>query len=64
MTKTSPHAIVDRVLERGRFLTLGWGPSTRTKHLAIDDPTCEGAQTVANQQARISGIDAPEFGES
>jgi len=30
MTKTSAHAIVDRVLERGRFLTLD-GPSMRTQ---------------------------------
>jgi DNA replication protein DnaC len=55
------HAIVDRVLERGRFLTLD-GPSMRTKHLGIDDPTRE-SQTGANQPARISGIDAPEFPE-
>ena len=55
-------AIVDRVLERGRFLTLD-GPSMRTRHLGIDDPTSEGSHTVANQPARISGIDAPEFPE-
>ena len=56
------HAIVDRVLERGRFLTLD-GPSMRTKHLGIDDPTSEKSQTVVNQPARISGIQAPEFPE-
>jgi hypothetical protein len=61
------HAIVDRVLERGRFLTLD-GPSMRTKHLGIDDPTSEGSQTGVDQPAtisgaRISGIDAPEFPE-
>src|ERR1700680_3621090 len=57
------HAIVDRVLERGRFLTLD-GPSMRTKHLGIDDPTrSEGSHTGADQPARISGIDAPEFPE-
>jgi len=56
------HAIVDRVLERGRFLTLD-GPSMRTKHLGIDDPTSEGLHTVVNQPARISGIQAPEFPE-
>src|SRR5213594_258533 len=39
------HAIVDRILERGRFLTLD-GPSMRTKHLGIDDPTSEKSQTV------------------
>jgi len=56
------HAIVDRVLERGRFLTLD-GPSMRTKHLGIDDPTSDGSQTVVTQPARISGIQAPEFPE-
>src|SRR6266550_2415921 len=56
------HAIVDRVLERGRFLTLD-GPSMRTKHLGIDDPTSDGSQTVVPQPARISGIQAPEFPE-
>jgi hypothetical protein len=56
------HAIVDRVLERGRFLTLD-GPSMRTKHLGIDDPTSDGSQTVVTQPAGISGIQAPEFPE-
>src|SRR5262245_9943135 len=32
------HAIIDRILERGRMLTLD-GPSLRTKHLGLDDPT-------------------------
>lgn len=63
MMKTSRNAIVDRVLERGRFLTLD-GPSMRTKHLGIDDPTTsEGSHIVVNQPARISGIDTPEFPE-
>lgn len=53
------HAIVDRVLERGRLLTLD-GPSLRTKHLGLDDPT---ASTPSPQVARISGIHAPEFPE-
>ena len=53
------HAIVDRVLERGRFLTLE-GPSMRTTHLGLDDPTSSEA---SYQPARISGIDAPEFPE-
>ena len=53
------HAIVDRVLERGRLLTLD-GPSLRTKHLGLDDPT---APTPSPQVARISGIGAPEFPE-
>jgi DNA replication protein DnaC len=53
------HAIVDRVLERGRLLTLD-GPSHRTKHLGADDPTAPPAHS---QVARISGIRAPEFPE-
>lgn len=53
------HAIVDRVLERGRLLTLD-GPSLRTKHLGLDDPT---ASRPSPQVARISGIRAPEFPE-
>ena len=53
------HAIVDRILERGRLLTLD-GPSLRTKHLGLDDPTSSEA---LDQPARISGIDAPEFPE-
>ena len=32
------HAIVDRVLERGRLLRLD-GPSLRTRHPGLDDPT-------------------------
>jgi DNA replication protein DnaC len=51
------HAILDRILERGRLLTLD-GPSMRTKHLGLDDPTSPGA---SDQPARISGIDQPEF---
>ena len=53
------HAIVDRILERGRTLTLD-GPSLRTKHLGLDDPTSIEA---LHQPARISGIKAPEFPE-
>jgi DNA replication protein DnaC len=52
------HAIVDRVLERGRLLTLD-GPSLRTRHLGLDDPTA----AVPSQMARLSGISAPEFPE-
>jgi hypothetical protein len=52
-------AIVDRVLERGRVLTLD-GPSLRTRHLGLDDPTQAEAST---QLARISGIPRPEFPE-
>jgi DNA replication protein DnaC len=53
------HAIVDRILERGRILTLD-GPSMRTKHLGIDDATSPEAPV---SPARISGIDGPEFPE-
>ncbi|MGQ0639532.1 MAG: ATP-binding protein, partial [Gemmatimonadaceae bacterium] len=53
------HAIVDRILERGRILTLD-GPSMRTKHLGLDDPTSPEA---SDHVARISGIRAPEFPE-
>jgi hypothetical protein len=52
-------AIVDRVLERGRVITLD-GPSLRTKHLGLDDPTQADALT---ELARISGIPRPEFPE-
>jgi DNA replication protein DnaC len=52
-------AIVDRVLERGRPLTLD-GPSHRTKHLGLDDPT---TATPSPEVARISGIHTPEFPE-
>ena len=51
------HAIVDRILERGRVLTLD-GPSMRTKHLGLDDPTSSEA---VHQPARISGIEGAEF---
>ena len=53
------HAIVDRILERGRVLTLD-GPSMRTKHLGLDEPASSEA---SDQPARISGINAPEFPE-
>ncbi len=52
-------AIVDRILERGRLLTLD-GPSMRTKHLGLDDPTSSEA---AQQVAKLSGIRAPDFPE-
>jgi len=53
-------AIVDRVLERGRLLHLD-GPSMRTKHLGLDDPTAAGA--ASNQVVRISGKGQSEFPE-
>ncbi len=52
-------AIVDRILERGRILRLD-GPSLRTKHLGLDDPTVAEAST---QPATISGIERQEFPE-
>jgi DNA replication protein DnaC len=59
-------AIVDRILERGRMITLD-GPSMRTKHLGLDDPTATGASTelasLPREGARISGIQAPQFPE-
>ncbi len=55
-------AIVNRILERGRILTLD-GPSIRTNHLGLD----EGVEGTSNQGednlARISGIGRPEFPE-
>ena len=55
------HAIVDRVLERGRLLTLD-GPSIRTQHLGVDDPTAVPPFPLP-KVARISGSHAPEFPE-
>jgi len=51
-------AIVDRILERGRVLKLD-GPSIRTKHLGLDDPTEE----ASTQPAIVSGIRRQEFPE-
>ena len=50
-------AILDRVLERGRFIHLG-GPSGRTRHLNLEEilPT-------DTDRARISGIGVPQFPE-
>src|SRR6516162_9109789 len=53
------HAIVDRILERGRMVILD-GPSMRTKHLGLDEPASSEA---SDQPARISGIEAAEFPE-
>ncbi len=52
-------AIIDRVLERGRLLTLD-GPSFRTKHLGLEDGT---TPATSAQVARISGIRGPKFPE-
>ena len=50
-------AILDRVLERGRFIHLD-GPSGRTRHLNLQEILPASAD-----RARISGIDVPEFPE-
>ena len=50
-------AILDRVLERGRFIHLD-GPSGRTRHLNLEE-----ALPAAAERARISGIRVPEFPE-
>jgi DNA replication protein DnaC len=55
-------AIVDRILERGRTLTLD-GPSIRTKHLGLDEPSSGTSNQVGDNLARISGIGRPEFPE-
>jgi DNA replication protein DnaC len=50
-------AILDRILERGRFIRLD-GPSGRTRHLKLED-----ALLSATENARISGTGVPEFQE-
>jgi len=55
-------AIVDRVLERGRILTLD-GPSMRTRHLGLDAGQPEASNHRVADLARISGIARPEFPE-
>ena len=55
-------AIIDRVLERGRLLTLD-GPSMRTKHLGLDQAPAEVSNQGPTDLARISGIARPEFPE-
>jgi DNA replication protein DnaC len=52
-------AIVDRILERGRLVSMD-GPSLRTRHLGLDDATADQAST---EPAIVSGIDRPEFPE-
>jgi DNA replication protein DnaC len=52
-------AIVDRILERGRLIPLD-GPSFRTRHLGLDDPTAPEAST---KPAIISGIERQDFPE-
>jgi DNA replication protein DnaC len=55
-------AIVDRILERGRLLTLD-GPSMRTNHLGLDEMAEETSNHGSDNLARISGIARPEFPE-
>jgi DNA replication protein DnaC len=50
-------AILDRVLERGRFIHLG-GPSGRTRHLNLEEVSPAKADRL-----RISGINGSEFPE-
>ena len=50
-------AILDRILERGRFLHLD-GPSHRTRHLQLEQDLSSAAES-----ARISGIGLPQFPE-
>jgi len=50
-------AILDRVLERGRFIHLG-GPSGRTRHLKLEE-----VLPADSERVRISGIDGSEFPE-
>jgi DNA replication protein DnaC len=50
-------AILDRILERGRFIHLD-GPSWRTRHLNLEE-----ALSPAAERARISGIGVPQFPE-
>ena len=50
-------AILDRILERGRFIHLD-GPSGRTRHLNL-----EGALPSKSERLRISGINGSEFPE-
>jgi len=50
-------AILDRVLERGRFIQLD-GPSGRTRHLNLEE-----VWPATTERARISGICVPEFPE-
>ncbi len=50
-------AILDRVLERGRFIHLD-GPSGRTRHLNLEE-----ALPAKSERVRISGNNGSEFPE-
>ena len=54
-------AITDRILERGRFLTLD-GPSVRTRHIRREDLD-HHPPAAPHEPARISGISPAEFPE-
>ena len=55
-------AIIDRILERGRFLGLD-GPSSRTRHLKLDELPTLALDPAPPQPARISGKQPAEFPE-
>lgn len=55
-------AIIDRILERGRFLALD-GPSSRTRHLRADEIAAQPVTNPAPGPARISGKTPAEFPE-
>lgn len=55
-------AIIDRILERGRFLTLD-GPSSRTRHLKPDELALTTPEPSPDRPARISGKIPAEFPE-
>lgn len=55
-------AIIDRILERGRFVALD-GPSSRTRHLKSDELAAANATPPSPEPARISGKIPAEFPE-
>src|SRR5262249_35264762 len=52
-------AIVDRILERGRLLTLD-GPSMRTRHLDLDDRSSSKAKNLSSSSTRANARDVDE----
>jgi DNA replication protein DnaC len=55
-------AIIDRILERGRFITLD-GPSSRTRHLKAEELAAATANLPPPEPARISGKTPADFPE-
>jgi DNA replication protein DnaC len=55
-------AIIDRILERGRFLALD-GPSSRTRHLKPQELSAATEDPTPPEPARISGKTPAEFPE-